>query len=80
MFTVAVKSGTNGHSDYDNCDLLLGNIPSENIPSVGDILVFGDSENRNTKRYLVREVKRSYNHKNDKHEFGEWIYVYVINA
>lgn len=80
MFKVAVKSGTNGHYDYDNCDLILSEIPSENIPNVGDILVFGDSANKNKEHYLVREVKRIYNHKNDKHEFGEWIYVYVINA
>lgn len=79
MFTVAVKSGTNGHYDFDNCDLIIATIPSENIPNVGDILVFGDTENKNLKKYLVREVKRSYNHKTDKQEFGEWIYVYVID-
>jgi hypothetical protein len=80
MFTIAVKSGTNGYSDYDNCDKVLAEIPSNHIPSVGDVLEFGDKDNANWQRYLVREVKRSYNHKNDKHEFGEWIRVYVINA
>lgn len=80
MFIVAIKSGTNGHHDYDNCDLILAKIPSANVPNVGDILEFGDMENGNIKQYLVREVKRTYNHKNDKHEFGEWIYVYVINT
>lgn len=80
MYTVALKSGTNGHGDYDNCDLIISEIPSNNIPRVGDILEFGDKDNRNHKTYLVREVKRTFNYKNDKHEFGEWIYVYVINA
>lgn len=80
MFTVAVKSGTNGYSDYDNCDLILAEIPSNNIPNVGDILEFGDKDNKKVKRYLVRAVKRFYNHQNEKHKFGEWIYVYVINA
>lgn len=81
MFTVAIKSGTNGYSDFDNCDKILAEFPSNNIPHVGDILEFGDTpDNRNWNRYLVREVKRTYNHKNDKHDFGEWIYVYVINA
>lgn len=80
MFTVAIKSGTSGHSDYDNCNLIVAEIPSNNIPRKGDILQFGDKDNRNNKRYLVTEVERIYNHKNEKHEFGEYIYVYVIVA
>lgn len=80
MYTVAVKSGTNGYSEYDNCDMKLAEIPSNNIPRVGDILEFGNNENRDKTRYLVREVKRTINHENDNHDFGEWIYVYVINA
>jgi|GEM_PF-5878244 len=80
MFYVMVKSGTNGYSDYDNCDLLLTEIPSSNIPRIGEILEFGDKENFTRKKYLVREIKRSYNFKTDKHEYGEWTYVYVINA
>lgn len=78
MFTVAIKSGTCGYSDYDDCDMILAKIQSDNIPNVGDILYFGDHNNRNRKKYLVREVERSYNHKTEKHDFGEWIYVYVI--
>lgn len=80
MFTVAIKSGTSGYANYDNCDLHVVEIPSNNIPQKGDILEFGDKENRNDKRYLVTEVKRIYNHKNEKHDFGEYIYVYVIGA
>lgn len=80
LFTVAVKSGTNGHHDFDGCDMTLAVIPSSNVPSVGDIITFGNKENRNVKNYLVREVKRMYNQKNDIHEFSEWIYVYVIDA
>lgn len=80
MFTVAIKSGTGGHADYDNNDKILAEIPSNNIPSVGDILEFGDKNNSNPSQYLVREVKRQYNRPNDKHEFGEWIRVYVIQA
>lgn len=80
MYTVAVKSGTNGYSDYDNCDMILATIPSDNIPRVGDTLEFGDKDNANVKSYLVREVHRSFNHENEKHKFGEWIQVYVINV
>lgn len=80
MFTVAIKSGTNGYSDYDNCDKIIAEIPSSNIPNEGDYLYFGDKDNRNKNKYLVREVKRTYNHANDKHSFCEWIYVYVIDA
>lgn len=80
MYTVAVKSGTNGYYDYDCCDEVIAEIPSNNIPRVGDVLEFGDSNNYNNKKYLVREVKYSINHKNEKHNFGEWIYVYVINC
>jgi hypothetical protein len=80
MYTVAVKSGTNGHHDFDNCDMILAEIPSDNIPAKGDILEFGDKDNRYHKSYLVREVTRTYNFKNDTHEFGEWVTVYVINT
>lgn len=78
MFTVLIKSGTCGHFNYDGCDMLVAEIPSSNIPRKGDILEFGDNENRKIKRYLVTEVQRVYNFKNDKHDFGEWINVYVI--
>lgn len=80
MFTVAVKSGTNGHFEYDDNDLVLAEIQSDNIPHVGDILEFGDAENKYPKKYLVREIKRFYNRKNEKHPFGEYIYVYVISV
>lgn len=78
MFTIAIKSGKSGHFDYDGCDLILAEIPSNNIPNKGDILTFGDDQNRSEQAYLVTEVSRSYNHKNDKQAFGEYIYVYVI--
>lgn len=80
MFTVAIKSGTSGHIDYDNCDLIVAEIPSSNIPSKGDILNLGDKDNNFYKKYLVTEVKRTYNRATDKHDFREWIYVYVIVA
>jgi hypothetical protein len=80
MFTVAVKSGTNGYSDFDNCDMILAEISSKNIPKIGDMLEFGDKDNRNKNCYLVRDIKRTFNRKNDEQDFGEWIYVYVINA
>lgn len=80
MIQVRVKSGTNGHIDYDNCDLFVADIPTNNIPAVGDILFFGDEENNSPEKYLVREVERSYNRPTDKLEFSEWITVYVINA
>lgn len=80
LFTVAVKSGTNGYYDHDDCDLVLAEIPSNNIPSVGDILEFANKDSRKQERYLVREVKRNYVLKNDNSAFGEWIRVYVINT
>lgn len=80
MYTVAIKSGTNGHYDYDNCDMVIAEIPSNDIPRLGEILEFGDAENRKWEQYLVREVKRVFNHKNEKQDFSEWIYVYVTNA
>ena len=70
MFYVNIKSGTSGWSDYDNCDKQIAEIPSDNIPSIGDTLEI-DSE-----LYLVREVRRAYNL--PPVTFGEWIYVYVI--
>lgn len=78
MFYVAFKSGLGSYSQQDNCDQILAEIPSHNIPSKGDVLEFGDKENMKNQQYLVMEVKRVYNHRNDKHDFGEWIYVYVI--
>lgn len=78
MYQVAFKSGTGDYYDEDHCDFILADIPSNNIPNVDDILEFGDKDNKNYKQYLVREVKRTFNHENDKHKFGEWIKVYVV--
>ena len=80
MFIVAVKSGTSGYSDYDGCDLILAEVPSKRIPVKGDTLEFGDENNREKKRYLVTDIHRAYNFKTEQHDFGEWIYVYVIQA
>ncbi|WP_186763818.1 hypothetical protein [Planomicrobium sp. CPCC 101079] len=79
MFYVAFKSGLGSYHDHDGCDKIIAEIPSNNIPSKGDILEFGDKDNRENKEYLVMEVKRTFNHQNEKRKFGEWIYVYVIN-
>lgn len=79
MYYVAKKSGMGSYYDQDGCDLILAEIPSSSIPRKGDVLEFGDKDNRNPVKYLVMEIKRMFNHNNEKHEFGEWIYVYVIN-
>lgn len=78
MYYVAFKSGMGSYHHPDDCDQVIAEIPSDNIPRKGDILHFGDKDNRQMKKYLVMEIKRSFNHQNDKHEFGEWTYVYVI--
>jgi len=79
MFKVAIKSGTCGWHDYDNCDQVIIDIPSDNIPRVGEVLEINDLDN---KKYLVTEVKRVYLIPNETstYEFGEWIYVYVISV
>lgn len=67
------------YHDQDGCDMILAEIPSSNIPRKGDVLEFGDKDNRNLKKYLVMEIKHTFNHENAKHAFGEWTYVYVID-
>lgn len=79
MFYVHVKSGTNGYYDEDGCDMMIAEIESDNIPMVGEILFFGDQDNRNQRSYLVREVKRVYHHGTGYTPPREWVYVYVIN-
>lgn len=74
MFELLIRSGTSGYYDYDCCDMQIATIPSSNIPSVGDIIELGQ------KRYLVREVNRSYVDIANKSEFREFISVYVISA
>ncbi|MBD7970246.1 hypothetical protein [Paenibacillus gallinarum] len=80
MFYVAVKSGTNGYEDIDNCDMLLTKIPSNDIPRKGDILEFNDIEDKVHSKYLVREIKRYYQRATEQQVYAEFIYVYVINA
>ena len=70
MFKISIKSGTCGHSDCGNCDLIVAEVPSTNIPNVGDIVEIL------CVKYLVSEVRRVYNL--PPVTFGEWIYVYVI--
>lgn len=78
MYYVAFKSGIGNYHDEDGCDQIIAEIPSDNIPRKGDILRFGDKDNQDMENYLVMEIKRTFNHQNNKHEFGEYIYVYVI--
>ncbi len=78
MYYLMVKSGTNGYSDYDDCDMKIAEIPSNNIPSVGSIIDLNSGTKR--QKYLVREVEYNINLATDRYDFGEWIYVYVINA
>ena len=79
MYTVNVKSGTNGHYDYDNCDLRLAEVPSNNIPRVGDILNLVPDGKEFPSDYLVREVKFVLVNGGQHRDFGEYIKVYVIN-
>lgn len=74
MFYVHVKSGTNGYSDYGNCDLMIKDIDSSNVPHVGDFLTIDNV------KYLVREVNRKYSNAYQSDGMLEYIYVYVINA
>jgi hypothetical protein len=77
MYKVAKKSGSNGYSDYDNCDCVLGEVPSNDIPRVGDIIDIDFGTGKGRRKLLVREIKRSINLPIEKYPFGEWIYVYV---
>lgn len=74
MISVCVKSGTNGYSDYDNCDMVIKEFDSPNVPHVGDFLTI-----KNVK-YLVREVNRIYGDVPQSDNVREYVYVYVINA
>lgn len=70
-FDIRVKSGTNGHFDYDNNDLVLySNIKTNNIPRKDDVIEIDND------RLLVREVKRRYSIEKNT----EYIKVYVINV
>lgn len=70
-FDIRVKSGTNGHIDYDNCDLVLySDIKTNNIPRKDDVIEIDND------RLLVREVNRSYLIEKNR----EYITVYVINV
>lgn len=77
MFQVAIKSGTDGHHDR-----LLATVSSNNIPVIGDTLQFGDEKNDNFKKYLVREVERTYTFAQafSDLEFMEYIRVFVIEV
>lgn len=75
MYKIAFKNGIGTYYDEDGCDCIVAEIPSDNIPRVGDILdLESNDENVSRKQYLVKEVKRVIN----LNPFGEWIYVYVI--
>lgn len=62
-FTVLIKSGTCGYFDYDGIDYLVGEVPSDNIPSIGEYLTLQDAR-KDTKfsytKYLVTEIHREY--------------------
>lgn len=75
-----MRSGTGGYYDPEDKDAFIAEVPSENLPSVGDILYIGDDENLNLIPYLVREVKREYALPTERTDFGEWFTVYVIYA
>ncbi|WP_442637755.1 hypothetical protein [Rossellomorea marisflavi] len=80
MIEVRVKSGTNGHLDYDNNDLFVADIPTKSVPYVGDILEIPNAEEGKLETYLVREIKRSYVFPTKRRAFQEYITVYVISA
>jgi len=75
MYEIALKSGTGRYYDPDGCDEVIAEVPSLNIPQVGDMIDLECKHEKVSRRtYLVREVKRSINIE----PFAEWIYVYVI--
>lgn len=78
MLRIAIKSGTSGYMDYDHNDWVIAELPSTNIPSVGDKLIFGDNNDANYKDYLVTGVERTYNRQTATSPFAEWIMVYVV--
>lgn len=72
MFTIAIKSGTSGWDDYDHCDKVITEIPSDNVPNVDDTISF------NGETYLVRSISRIYYMGKENKKFEEYIWVYVI--
>lgn len=70
-FHVLIKSGTSGHSDYDNCDLLIADVKDCSVPNKYDVLKINNNQN-----YLVTEVVRSLVAVDKR--WNECIRVYVI--
>lgn len=77
-FSICIKSGTCGHEDYDQCDLLVKeNIETDQLPTNGEYISLSEKDKNGwwiETKYLVMEVVRSY--VNDK-EFNT---VYVIKV
>jgi hypothetical protein len=70
-FDVCIKSGTCNYSDYDDCDMLLQTITSEQLPNKGDEISLYTGEDGYIE-YLVTNVHRSFENNE------EYNTVYVI--
>ena len=78
MYSVAFKNGMGSYYDEGGCDSVIAEIPSPNIPRIGDILELQCKGNKlDASQYLVREVKRILNVEPFE-PFEERVYVYVI--
>lgn len=80
MYSVKIKSGTSGYYRTNGEDWHIANVPSDNIPCVGDILDLKDEGMNPQKSYLVKEVRRVLQLKTSITEFGEAINVYVVKC
>jgi hypothetical protein len=76
-FSVCVKSGTSGHSDYDKCDLVLAVITGGPVPNKGDMLRIPAKDPEFRGNLLVTEVLRSYLEASSG-AWNEFVTVYVI--
>lgn len=93
-YTVSIKSGTGGWSDYDGCDYTFGEITTPCLPRIGEtIMILRDSEEINPTnkkpyqqytRFLVRDIEHYYipadKTRNQKSTSGITVYVVPIES
>ena len=91
MYEISIKSGTNGWSNEDGCDMMIAKINSDNIPRVGETIQLFDKHGV-VNEYLVTSIETSimdyrneqdpyYDEENSKVPVPyEFTTVYVLNT
>jgi hypothetical protein len=52
MYKVAFKNGIGTYYDEDGCDYIIAEVPSNNIPSVGDILDLQSNDKKQVEKNI----------------------------